>query len=115
MGTLDNNAAYDLFYDETAAVGGVRLETGAASTRAALQAVPCCVFGGEMPDPANDAIMPGDDCGFRVWIRKNDWLDHTPPQRGDTLTIEGRPVMRVVNSQFDSTDWILDCRGKLDG
>lgn len=115
MGALDNEAAYDLFYDEVAAVGGMRLDAGAEEIRKALQSVRCCVLGGELSDPASDAIMPGDSYGARVWIRRRDWLDHTPPQRGDTLTIEGRPVLRVVSVVGCQSDWVLECRGKLHG
>lgn len=102
----------DPFYDEVAAFGGKRLESGAAEARALLLAVPVCVLGGGRADAASDAVAPTAEAEYSVLVRRADWQDHQPPQSGDELTIAGRPVLRVARVDADPDGWALECKQK---
>ena len=104
--------AFDPFFRELAIVAGDRLETGAAASRALSLTVPCCVLGGQPVDASTGSGAPIIEYSYTVKIRRADWPDHKPPQRGDILTIEGRPVMRCLACLPDGNDWSLECRTK---
>jgi hypothetical protein len=109
---LDCPNAFRPFYDEKAIFSGDRREEGAATSRALSLGVPCCVLGGEPVAASTGSGAPVIEYAYTVKIRRADWPDHKPPQRGDMLTIDGRPVMRCLACLPDGNDWSLECHTK---
>jgi len=109
---LLSDSAFDDFFGEEAIVTGDRLEDGASASRALSLCVPCCVIGGQPVDASIGSGAPVIEYAYTVKIRRADWPDHKPPQRGDMLTIDGRPVMRCLACLPDGNDWSLECHTK---
>lgn len=109
---LECPKAFDPFYDATATFTGTRRETGGTAARALKLAVPCCVLGGDQADSIAAAGAPSSEFEYVVMIHKSDWVDHLPPQRGDLVTVDGYPELRVMVSTPDKTDWAVRCRSK---
>lgn len=102
----------DPFYDEVAAFGGKRLESGAAEARALLLAVPVCVLGGDPVDAMSNPVGPCFERVYNVLLRRADWLDHKPPQAGDSVSVSGYPVLKVSAVLSDADGWNLTCHAK---
>ena len=109
---MNHPTAFAPFYDEKAIFSGERREAGATAKRPMSHRVPCCVLGGSPVDASNTSGTPTVEFSYTVKIRRADWPDHKPPQKGDILTIENRPVMNCLSCLPDGNDWSLDCRSK---
>lgn len=109
---LQHPAAFQPFYDESAVVTGERREAGASSSRPLKLTASCCVIEGGPVDATANAVTPMVEFAFSVLIRRDDWKEPVPPQKGDILTIDNRPVMRCARCHQMDGDWVLDCRSK---
>lgn len=105
--------AFAPFFDEVAVFGGTRLEADADTTRPIALTVPCCVMGGDKAETSSSfAVTKSIERDYFLVIRKADWVDHLPPQSGDTITVEGRPLMRILDVLPNVDEWHLSCRSK---
>jgi len=106
---FEHSASFAPFMRHAASFSGRRLESGAAESRAALHAVPCCVLGPTAIDASMGGSAPVDAIQFDVLVSRDDWPDHKPPQSGDIVTIDGFPEMRVQTVVGSLTTWTLTC------
>lgn len=109
----DLTDAFSDFFDATAAVSGTRREAGAAVPRVLRLTVACSVFDGSSVDPLSQSGAPGCELSWTIILRRADWLDHLPPQKGDTLSVDGYPTLTVARAiPFGADMWSLTCSSK---
>lgn len=109
---LECPKAFDPFYDATATFTGTRRETGGTAARALKLAVPCCVIEGQLMDAPAQSGGPRLEVQYSVHVRRSDWVDHLPPRCGDAISIDGYPVLKVLDVASSQVEWLLTCHSK---
>ena len=89
-------------------IQGERRENGVV--RQAAQTIDCSVFGGGRADMLDGADSNTTDRVWNVLVIRADWLDHKIPQVGDSIQVQGYPVMKVTDVLADNTVIDMTCR-----
>ena len=109
MPVIFSKSVFSPFFDRRISVEGKRPFTPGHSRKVAgtFQA---CVFDNGPSDPLMDTDAGTNVRTFSISVRAGDWLDHTPPQTGDTITIgEVRTAVSRVETVTGDT-WTLTAR-----
>lgn len=91
------------FFDETIVVEGVRPGVADGTTRTVKGTFKACVFDNGLADPFADADAESNVRTFSISVRARDWIERTPPQTGDRISID-RPgiTFKLAVSRVDS-------------
>ena len=94
-------AALAPFFDETIVVEGKRKHgSGTRSVRGTFNA---CVFDNGFADPFAEADAESNVRTFSISVRAGDWIERTPPQTGDRISIDGQSqTFKLAVSRVDS-------------
>ena len=86
---FDNPDAFGPFFDETIVVEGKRPASRAAgASRPVKGTFRACVFDNGFADPFAEGDADSNVRTFSVSVRPGDWIEGTPPQPGDRITLE---------------------------
>jgi hypothetical protein len=96
-GIFHNSAAFVPFFDCVISVEGLRASSSSGSAAPTLAAATAarkvsgtfkaCVFDNGFADPFAAADADSNVRTFSISVRAGDWIERTPPQIGDRITI----------------------------
>jgi hypothetical protein len=102
------DAVYAVFGDDDAKVTGKRRDDGATVSRDLEMRAKVIV--GEATEFAGDIVAaPINEHGYPLEIKRDNWLDSTPPQVGDVFEIDGYQEMRCVGVIPKPYGWTVNC------
>ena len=105
---LGNSRAFRHFFDEPIVVEGERpcLDTaqGASpSARSVKGTFLACVFDNGLSSPFADSDVDTDVRTFSISVRARDWIERTPPQLGDRISLDSNGIsFKLAVSRVES-------------
>jgi hypothetical protein len=103
-----NPAAFACFFTDVITVEGLRAVPSSSGSGTAARKVSgtfrACVFDNGFADPFAEADADTNARSFSVSVRSGDWIERTPPQVGDKITLElDGLAYRLAVSRIDTT------------
>lgn len=99
---FDDTYAFEPFFDEPVVV------TGKRGARAVCATVSACVIDGGFSDGMGaDAAAAPSERVYTVRIRRMDWVELSPPRRGDSVQREDGARLAVAGVEIDGGEFIL--------